>query len=577
MLRPEHWNQELPKPPDRCRRCLHIAAMWIAVVTLCIAAFAGAPAQGGTLPSPLFPADNWWNVDIGAAPVDPNSASFINFINSGSVKRMHPDCGGDVSPGSAEIYGFPYIVVDSAQPKKSVSFLYADESDGVDHSTGQSYPFYPIPDEAVTQPHWIEGGWPGNIDRRDTDRHVLIVDRDNQYLYELWNVFYDGSRWQAGSGAFFDMKTNNRRPDGWTSADAAGLAVLPGLMRYDEVYGTDEIRHAFRMTVRATNGYVYPASHRAGSNPLALPMGARLRLKAGTDISRYVPEVQKIFRAMKKYGLIVADNGTDMYVSGTYDTRWNNDVLNPAFASITTSDFEIIKLGYQPPSGPLESTYFPHLSIGGGYTTVFALANTGATTASGNLTLIDQHGAPLAVSVGGVNGSAFPMDIPPGGVRILTAAAPYSGDPTKAGWALLESTGGSLDGVATFRYATGGSLLAAAGVLASQPTESATIPVDNDDSLERFTGVALANPSDHEIRVRIEIRDSDGNVTETVAPEALNPLGARKQVATFLHQLAPATLRFRGSMVLTTGGSGQFVATALLQYHGMFSAIPVIR
>ena len=318
----------------------------LAALTLCIAAFAGAPVQGGPLPSPLFPPDNWWNLDISAAPVDPSSASFINFINSGSVKRMHPDCGGDVSPGSAEIYGFPYIEVDSAQAKKSVSFLYADESDGVDHSTGQSYPFYPIPDETITQPHWIEGGWPGNVDRRDTDRHMLIVDRDNQYLYELWNVFYDGSRWQAGSGAFFDMKTNNRRPDGWTSADAAGLAVLPGLMRYEEVYGTDEIRHAFRVTVRATNGYVYPASHHAGSNVLALPMGARLRLKAGTDISKYTPEIQKIFRAMKKYGLIVADNGTDMYISGTYDTRWNNDVLNPAFSSLTASDFEIIRLGY---------------------------------------------------------------------------------------------------------------------------------------------------------------------------------------------------------------------------------------
>ena len=121
----------------------------------------------------------------------------------------------------------------------------------------------------------------------------------------------------------------------WTSSDAAGLAILPGLIRYDEAYGPEEIRHAFRCTVRATNGFVYPASHRAGSNPLALPMGARLRLKAGFNISGYQPEVQKIFRAMKKYGLIVADNGTDMYVGGTYDTRWDNDIMNPAFHSVT--------------------------------------------------------------------------------------------------------------------------------------------------------------------------------------------------------------------------------------------------
>jgi hypothetical protein len=544
---------------------------------LCLAAFAAAPVQGGPLPSQLFPPDNWWNVDISTAPVDPNSASFINFINSGTVKRMHPDCGGDVSPGSNEIYGFPYIVVDGSQPKKAVSFQYADESDGVDHTTGQSYPFYPIPDEAITQPHWIEGGWPGNIDRRDTDRHVLIVDRDNQYLYELWNVYYDGSRWQAGSGAFFDMKTNNRRPDGWTSADAAGLAILPGLMRYDEVSGSDEIHHAFRVTVRATNGYVYPASHKAGSNPLALPMGARLRLKAGTDISKFTPELQKIFRAMKKYGLIVADNGTDMYVSGTYDTRWNNDVLNPAFSSLTANDFDVVQLGYQPPSGPLESIYFPHLAIGGGYTTVFALTNTGADTASGSLTLTDQHGSPLAVSIGGISGSVFPISIPSGGIRILTAGARSAADPTRAGWAWLQSAGGSLDGVATFRYSRGGVLLAAAGVLASQPADSATIPVDNDSSLERFTGVALANPGDQEIRVRIEIIDSNGNLAESVSPDNLNPLGAGGQVATFIHQLVPATLQFRGSMVLMTGGGGQFVATALLQDRGMLSAIPVVK
>jgi hypothetical protein len=562
----------------RLRPWPRFAAIAFVALALCIAAFAGTPVQGGALPSPLFPADNWWNLDVSAAPVDPNSASFISFINSGSVKRMHPDCGGDVSPGSADIYGFPYIVVDSAQPKKAVSFLYADESDGVDHDTGQSYPFYPIPDEAITQAHWIEGGPPGNVDlRRSADRHILIVDRGNQYLYELYNVFFDGTRWQAGSGAFFDLKTNNRRPEGWTSADAAGLAILPGLMRYEEVYGPDEIRHAFRVTVRATNGYVYPASHRAGSNPLALPMGARLRLKAGTDTSKYAPEIQKIFRAMQKYGLIVADNGSDMYVSGTYDTRWNNDILNPAFSSITASDFEIVELGYEPPSGPPVSTFFPHLALGGGYTTVFALANAGGTAASASLTLTDQQGAPLAASMGGSSGSVFQLTIPSGAVRILTATAPSSADPTKAGWALLQSAGGSLDGVATFRYTTGGILRGAAGVMVSQPTESATIPVDNDDALERFTGVALANPGDQEIRVQIRLLDQDGNVTQTVSPASLNPLGARKQVAAFLHQLVPATLRFRGSMVLTTGGSGQFVATALLQDRGMLSAIPVVK
>jgi hypothetical protein len=144
------------------------------------------------------------------------------------------------------------------------------------------------------------------------------------------------------------MNANGRRPDGWTSADAAGLAILPGLVRYDEAFGSAEIGHALRVTVRATNGYVYPASHRAGSTVKALPMGARLRLKSSRALASFPPEIQKIFRAMQRYGLIVADNGSDLYVSGTYDTRWNNDVLNPAFRALTADDFEVIKLGYQP-------------------------------------------------------------------------------------------------------------------------------------------------------------------------------------------------------------------------------------
>lgn len=158
----------------------------------------------------------------------------------------------------------------------------------------------------------------------------------------------------AGSGAFFDLTRNDRRPETWTSADAAGLAIVPGLVRYDEAFGAAEIGHAFRVTVRATNGYVYPASHRAGSAAGALPMGARLRLKASKDLSGYRPEVQRIFRAMQRHGLIVADNGSDLYVSGTYDTRWDNGVLNPAFSSLAASDFDVITLGYNgvPPSAP---------------------------------------------------------------------------------------------------------------------------------------------------------------------------------------------------------------------------------
>jgi hypothetical protein len=321
------------------------------LVLLPLSLFADAPVQGGALPVPLplFPGNNWWNIDVSNAPVDLNASTYLNYI--GLTKGMHPDFGGDAAdPGY--IYGFPFVVVDGAQAKKTVSFIDEDvrtECDGVDHDTNTSIPFYPIPDEAITTSAWIEAGPPGNVDLRNTsDRHLLIVDKTNNTLYELYNVWYNGTAWEAYSGAFFDMNANGRRTDGWTSADAAGLAILPGLVRYDEVYGPDEIRHAFRFTVRSTNGYVYPASHNAGSTTDAPPMGLRLRLKADKNISGFNPQMQKIFRAMKKYGLIVADNGTDMYVSGTYDTRWNNDILNPAFGALKVSDFEVVQLGWSP-------------------------------------------------------------------------------------------------------------------------------------------------------------------------------------------------------------------------------------
>jgi hypothetical protein len=329
-------------------RCLVVAFALFAAVPL----LADPPVQGGAipLPLPLFPQNNWWNIDVSNAPIDPSSASYLNYI--GLTKGLHPDFGGNAAEPDY-IYGFPFLVVDSNQAKKTVDFIDEDvrtECDGVDHTTNQPFPFYPVPDEAITTTGWIEGGPAGNIDiRGDSDRHVLIVDKTNNTLYELYNVWHNGTVWEAYSGAFFNMNTNNRRPNGWTSGDAAGLAILPGLVRYDEVYGLDEIRHAFRFTTIPTaDAYVYPASHEAGSTAGAPPMGMRLRLKASKNISGFNPEMQKIFRAMKKYGLILADNGSDMYISGTYDTRWNNDTLNPAFGALKTSDFEVVQLGWHP-------------------------------------------------------------------------------------------------------------------------------------------------------------------------------------------------------------------------------------
>jgi hypothetical protein len=328
-------------------------ALLVAALVLALTGAAGtlpaaAQAVGGALPQPLplFPPDNWWNVDISQAPVDPGSAGFIGWI--GATRGLHPDFGGDVdpsNPSNPNVYGFPYITVPGTQPPVPVTFvLYGDQSDS--GAPGHP-PGYPIPSQAETQPKWIEGGTPGG--GTSNDYHMLIVDTDNRILYELYQAHWNVDHWEAGSGAIFQLDSDARRPETWTSADAAGLAILPGLVRYDEAFGSGPIRHAFRFTLRDSNGHVYPASHDAGSNPAALPMGARLRLKGSVDLSTYTPEARRIFQAMKTYGLILADNGTDMYVQGTYDTRWDNGVLNPAFGSLHAGDFEVIQLGWQPP------------------------------------------------------------------------------------------------------------------------------------------------------------------------------------------------------------------------------------
>jgi hypothetical protein len=283
----------------------------------------------------LLPADNWWNQDISQAPLDSQSDAFIAYIGAG--QPLHPDF-------APPPYGIPYFTVGRSQPRVPVTWTsYGGESDnGFGGLVG-----YPIPEEAKTQPNFIEGGVPGG--GTSGDRHLLVVDRDRWVLFELfatrWNAAQ--SRWEAGSGAVWNLATNGRRPEGWTSADAAGLAILPGLVRYEEALSGRVIRHAFRVTVSETNGYVWPASHEAGDSPGALPMGARLRLKASTDISGYPAYIQRIFQAMKTYGLIVADNGTDMYITGAMDARWNNGQLNPAFASLTAGDFEVVQRGWQ--------------------------------------------------------------------------------------------------------------------------------------------------------------------------------------------------------------------------------------
>ncbi|MBL8987643.1 MAG: hypothetical protein JNJ80_15325, partial [Gemmatimonadetes bacterium] len=287
------------------------------------------PPPGGPLgvnadlyPRSLFPADNPWNQPVDTAQVDPNSATIIASI--GATKAFHPDFGANWNGGP---FGIPYIVVAGNQTRVPVTFDYFDESD-----PGP----YPIPPNAP-----IEGGASSS-----GDRHVLIVDRDNWKLYELFAAYPQANgSWHAGSGAVFDLNSNALRPAGWTSADAAGLPILPGLVRYDEV-AAGEITHAIRFTVsRSRRAYIPPARHWASSDTSSSrpPMGMRVRLKASFNISGYPARVQVILRALKKYGMIVADNGSDWYASGVADARWNDSELN-TLKQLRGSDFEVVRM-----------------------------------------------------------------------------------------------------------------------------------------------------------------------------------------------------------------------------------------
>ncbi len=280
--------------------------------------------QGGSLGGFVpFPADNLWNQDISSAPVDPNSAALIAFIGTGI--GLHPDFGSGLYAGS--IIGIPYQVVDSTQGPVTINFTaYGDESD-----PGPM----PIPLNAP-----IEGD-----PNPSGDQHVLILDNSNCWLYELYSASPSGSAWNAGSAAVWDLTADEQRPYTWTSADAAGLPIFPGLARYDEV-AAGAINHALRFTLDLSRAaFTPPASHWAAtsSNANAAPMGMRLRLKASFDISGYSAANQVILTALKKYGMIMADNGSNMYISGAPDDRWSNDDLHN-LGGVTNQDFDVVEM-----------------------------------------------------------------------------------------------------------------------------------------------------------------------------------------------------------------------------------------
>ena len=293
----------------------------------CSNATTGSPTDFSTSPMiqscPVFPTDNPWNGDISNYCVDPNSAQYIASINQ-DKQYLHPDFGPDPT------YGIPFVVVPGTQALVTIVFNPSgDESD-----PGP----YPVPADAP-----VEGG-----NGSTGDRHVLTLDSGNCMLYELYDAFQDlpNNGWTAGSGAVFDLHSDALRHPGWTSADAAGLPILPGLARYDEVAG-GEIKHALRFSVKQSQrGYIHPATHFASnSTDTSLPpMGLRLRLKASYDISSYTGQAEIILTALKKYGMIVADNGSSWYITGAPDPGWDDTDLNQ-LKQVPGSAFEVVVTG----------------------------------------------------------------------------------------------------------------------------------------------------------------------------------------------------------------------------------------
>ena len=287
-----------------------VLATILALSLLGMVPAAAAPVPPSTCP--VFPTDNIWNADISSLPVHPRSAQWL-ASTAAATTLLHPDFGGPP-------YGFPYIVVDNSHPTVSVAFQYAGESDPGPYPVGADTP--------------IESG---------SDHHALILNKDTCTLYELFDLAGSGSSWTAGSGAIFPLGSNALRPSGWTSADAAGLPILPGLVRWDEVQA-GAITHAIRFTAqRSDTSFLWPARHQAGtaSNPALPPMGARFRLKAGYNVATFSPQAQVILRAMQHYGLILADNGSNWFFSGTEDAAWP-DALLSELKTIPASQFEAV-------------------------------------------------------------------------------------------------------------------------------------------------------------------------------------------------------------------------------------------
>ena len=374
----------------------------------CSAAFGQSPTVGSCR---VLPADNIWNTPVDQLIVSALSSTWVTTI--GSTKTVHADFGSGVYDGAP--IGIPFVTVPGTQTKYPATFTYADESD-----PGP----YAVP---LTAP--IEGGA-----QSTGDRHALAIDTDHCTLYELYAAYPQAAGWSAGAGAIFNLLSNALRPSGWTSTDAAGLPVFPGLLRYDEI-AAGEIRHAIRFTVPQTQrAFVWPARHYASSltGTQYPPMGARFRLRAGFDISGYSAANQVILRALKKYGMILADNGSAWYLSGAPDSRWNNDDLHN-LGQIHGSDFEAVdvsSLMIDPNSGQAAQSTTVTVTVSPSSASVqtnatkqFTAAVTNATTQTVNWSVNGAPGGNSAVGLVSVTGLYTAPAVPPSGGTVMVQAA----------------------------------------------------------------------------------------------------------------------------------------------------------
>jgi hypothetical protein len=392
---------------------------------------------------PVLPADNIWNTPVDTLPLDPNSAAYINTI--GPSDNVHADFGsGDWPPGSGSLIGIPFIVVPSNQALVPINISpYDDESD-----PGP----YPVPPNAPVEGAPNTGG----------DRHVLVIRQGECKLYELYRAFRigGGSSWNAESAAKYDLNSNALRPDTWTSADAAGLPILPGLVRYEEV-AAGEINHALRFTVPETRkAHIWPARHDASdlTGSQYPPMGQRFRLRADFDVSGYSHDAQVILIALKKYGMILADNGSAWYISGAPSESWDNDVLHELDA-VVGSDFKAVdvsSLMVNPNSGQVQgfslnaAPAFRSIQPGGSTTYLLNVTVAGSFTSTVSLT----SGTPPNLQV-----SLSPGSLTPPGQVTLTLTDTHVISPLIPGvWhnLLVTATGGGFTHTTTVSLLVGG-------------------------------------------------------------------------------------------------------------------------